>query len=149
MTWTLTTSPTRPAGFGAGIDGGANGGDIALERDRHQAAANLVLLDERDIGGLEGRVTRFDRGHDALGLDQSDCFAICHCSLQKSSRHEFQMFKMFNIVNIQIVSIQFAVSTATVCSATIISSLVGTIQISHSLSTVLILVSLPRPGSFA
>src|SRR5262245_7367427 len=68
-------------GLSPGIDGRADGGDIALERDRHQAAADLVRLDELDVGGLEGRIARLDRGHDALGLDQSDCFTVCHsCS---------------------------------------------------------------------
>jgi len=69
--------PDAAAGFGAGVDGGAYRGDVAAQRDRHQPAADLVLLDERHVGGLESRVARFDRRDDAFGFDQSDCFTVC------------------------------------------------------------------------
>ena len=46
---------------------GQDGGDVALERDRDQAAADLVLLNERDVGGLERRVARLD-GRDQANL---------------------------------------------------------------------------------
>jgi hypothetical protein len=65
-------------GFGACIDGGADGGDIAFERNRDQAAADLVLLDELHVRCLEGRIARFDGGDDAFGFDQSNCFTVCH-----------------------------------------------------------------------
>jgi hypothetical protein len=59
------------SGFRAGIDRGANSGDIAAQRDRHEARAHLVLLDELDVSGLERRIARFDRGDQTLGLDQT------------------------------------------------------------------------------
>jgi hypothetical protein len=68
-------------GFCAGIDGGANGGDITLESDGDQAAADLVLFDKSDIRRFEGGIARFDSGHDALGLNQSDRFTIRHDNL--------------------------------------------------------------------
>src|SRR5258708_3618608 len=63
-------------GFGAGIHRGANRGDVTLEGDGDQAAADLVLFDEGDIRGLECRVARLDGRDDALGFDQSDCFTV-------------------------------------------------------------------------
>src|SRR5436305_14483808 len=88
----------------AGIDGGANGRHVAAQGDGHQAAADLVLLDELDVRRLQRRIARLDGGHDALGFDQSDCFTVCH----KLSPANYFCFK-----------------TSTVCLATINSSLVG------------------------
>src|SRR5690348_2225740 len=50
------------AGLGAGVDRGADGGDVALERDRDQPATDLVLLDERHVRRLQRRVARLDGG---------------------------------------------------------------------------------------
>ena len=74
------------AGFGAGVDGRANGGHVAVERDGDQAAADLVLLDEVHVGRLQRRVHGLDGRHDALGLDQSDCFWFAMTDLQKKFR---------------------------------------------------------------
>src|SRR5207245_6567540 len=65
-------------GFSACIDGGANGRHVATESDGHQAAADLVLLDELDVGRLERCIAGLDGGDDAFGFDQSDCFTVCH-----------------------------------------------------------------------
>src|SRR5436190_574641 len=70
---------------GSTINRGANGGDIASQRDRHQAAADFVLFYEFDIGGLQRRVARFDGGDDAFGFDQSDCFTVCHVGSCRST----------------------------------------------------------------
>jgi hypothetical protein len=61
-------------GFGARVNGGANGGDIAANGDRYEAAADFVLLDELDVGGFQRRIQRFDCRDDSFGFDQSDCF---------------------------------------------------------------------------
>ena len=66
------------AGFGTGIHRGAHGGDIAAHRDRHESAANLMLVDERDVGRLQRRIQRLDRRNNPLGFDHSDCFTDCH-----------------------------------------------------------------------
>src|SRR5258706_15138600 len=55
--------------FGAGVNGGADGGDVAAQRDRDQAASDLVLLDEGDVRGLERRVAGLDCCYDSLGFD--------------------------------------------------------------------------------
>src|SRR6185437_9698844 len=72
-----------PAGFGPGVDRGADSGDVTLEGDRDQAAADLVLLDERNVRGFKGGVEGLDGRHDALGFDQSDCFTVCHGNSEK------------------------------------------------------------------
>src|SRR4051812_172571 len=56
-----------PAGFGAGVDRSADGGDVAAEGDRDQAAADLVLLDELHVRCLQRRVARLDGGDESLG----------------------------------------------------------------------------------
>ena len=66
--WLAATRSTA-GGFSAGVHRGANRGDVALERDRDQAAADLVLLDECDVGGLERRIARLYRRYDSLGFD--------------------------------------------------------------------------------
>ena len=40
------------AGFGAGVGGGADGGDVALDRDRDQAAPDLVLVDGNPLDDI-------------------------------------------------------------------------------------------------
>ena len=91
--------------------------------DRDQSAADLVLLDKLHARRLQRRIARFDGGHDAcVSIKPIASFAIA--------------FSM--------VRIQFALSTATVCSATISSSLVGITQMSASDSTALIFSSRPR-----
>src|SRR4051812_22766459 len=72
------TPPHAPRRFSAGIDGSADGGDVTAEGDGYQAAADLVLLDELDVGGFERCIARLDGGHDAFTFDQSDCFTVCH-----------------------------------------------------------------------
>src|SRR5437868_7057722 len=71
--------PAHPSGcLSTGIDGGANRRYVAAECDGHQAAADLVLLDEFDVGRLQRCIARLDGGDDAFGFDQSDCFTVCH-----------------------------------------------------------------------
>src|SRR5690348_10973704 len=59
-------------GFGTGVDRRADGRDVALERDRHEPAADLVLLNELHVRRLQRRIACLNGRYDALGFDQSD-----------------------------------------------------------------------------
>src|SRR5688500_12659082 len=115
-------------GLGAGVDRGAHGGDVAAQGDRDQAAADLALVDEPHVGGLEGRVARLDGGDDAARLDQSDRLTVCH---------DFAP-------DVPDDCLQFSCSASTVCIATTSSSFAGITHTSAPDSTLLILASSPR-----
>jgi hypothetical protein len=66
----------NPAGgVRAGIDGGFDAADIAFDDDGDEAAANLDLIDELDVGGFGHRVSGFDATDVAFGFDHAECSA--------------------------------------------------------------------------
>src|SRR5215207_1925774 len=61
-------------GGGAGVGGGLDGGDVAADDGRDEARADLLVADQRDVGGLHHRVGRLDHRHQPLRLNHAECF---------------------------------------------------------------------------
>ena len=141
------------AGFGAGVDRGANGRDVALERDRHQAAADLVLLDELTFAAFSAASHASTAATMPLVSINPIASPFAMVLISKVGDADVSVARaLLNLWQLQLPqlrSIQFAFNTATVCRATINSSFVGTIQISVFDSTLLIFFSWPRTWFFA
>ena len=65
----------RPRGGRASVGRSLDGGDIASHDGRHIARADLLPTDQRDLGGLDHGVGRFDHRDQTLRLDHPECFA--------------------------------------------------------------------------
>src|SRR5947208_12461665 len=103
--YTHHTSPTEintfslhdalPICGGAGIDGRLDGGDVADDERRHQAAADLLPADQRDVGGLQHGVARFDQRHQPLRSEehtselQSPDHLVCRLLLEKKKNTKY------------------------------------------------------------
>src|SRR5215207_6707748 len=61
-------------GGGAGVRGGLDRGDVAADDGRDEARADLLVADQRDVGGLHHRVRRLDHRHQPLRLNHAECF---------------------------------------------------------------------------
>src|SRR5215216_1648894 len=70
-------------GGGAGVRGGLDGGDVAADDGRDEARADLLVADQRDVGGLHHRVRRLDHRHQSLRLNHPECF-LWHSSFSDS-----------------------------------------------------------------
>jgi hypothetical protein len=61
-----------PLGCGrAGVYRSAHSGNLAGDLDRHKTCIRAFAPDEADVGGLQGRVGRFNGAHEPAGLNQS------------------------------------------------------------------------------
>src|SRR5438270_12920234 len=63
-------------GLGAGVNGGADGADVAADEGGHVSAADLHLAGQGDVGRLAHGVGRGDGGDQALGLDQAEGLVV-------------------------------------------------------------------------
>src|ERR1043165_2095125 len=61
-------------GCGPGVGRGLDRRHVAAHDGGDEARADLLVADERDVGGLHHRVSRLDHRHQSLGLDHSQCF---------------------------------------------------------------------------
>jgi hypothetical protein len=63
------------------IGGGFDSRDIAAHNRRHESRADLLVANERDIGGFDHRVRRLNHRHQTFRLNHSECFLHSICSL--------------------------------------------------------------------
>ena len=61
-------------GLGPGVDGRFHRSHVAAEENRHEPAADRFVAGHGDACRLEGGVSGFEQGAEALGFDQSYCF---------------------------------------------------------------------------
>lgn len=66
----------------AGIRSRFDGGYIAPEKTGHITAADLFPANQSHVGGLQGRVARFQQGAQAFAFDHSNCL-LSHKSLRQ------------------------------------------------------------------
>ena len=62
-------------GVCAGVHSGFDAADVALDDDGDEAAADLDLTAELDVGGFGHRVGGFDATDVAFGFDHAECSA--------------------------------------------------------------------------
>src|SRR6266511_915640 len=70
-----------PRGGGAGVRGRFDSAYVAANEDGHVARSDVLLADQLDIGGLDHRVSGFNRADKAFGLDHAESFHT-HCFLR-------------------------------------------------------------------
>ena len=75
-------------GSGSRIDRCFHRTNIALHDDRNQPASRLLLGDELDVGRLDHRIGRLDRGRQSFRLDESECLQYRSLFLLRASKQE-------------------------------------------------------------
>jgi hypothetical protein len=78
-----TLTGRRRCAAAARVGGGLHRTDVAADHDRHVAAADLLLADQRDVRCLDHCVGRLDRADQAPRLDHAerDHLGIRHWSV--------------------------------------------------------------------
>jgi hypothetical protein len=61
-------------GSRTGVGCGLHSGDVTAHDRSHKAGADLFVTDERDVRGLNQRVSGFDHRDEAFCFNHSECF---------------------------------------------------------------------------
>jgi hypothetical protein len=71
MTWNADEFAYATRGGSARVRRGFDCADIAAHEDRHVARADVFLAEQRDVGGFDHCISRFDGSDKAFGFDHS------------------------------------------------------------------------------